>query len=52
MLFRISFDVPLLYALSAKNVTWRRNRVTRHDRYRSWGKPAFQTEGCENVAVE
>lgn len=47
-----TFDVPLLYALSAENVTWRRNRVTRHDRYRSWGKPAFRTEGCENVAVE
>ena len=47
-----TFDVPLLYALSAENVTWRRNRVTRHDRYRSWGKPAFQTTGCGNVTVE
>lgn len=47
-----TFGVPLLYALSAANVTWRQNRVTRHDRYRGWGQPAFQTIGCENVVVD
>ena len=47
-----TFDVPLLYALSAENVTWRRNRVTRHDRYRGWGQPVFQAIGSENVVVD
>jgi hypothetical protein len=46
-----TFDAPLLFALSAENVVWRRNRVTRHARYQGWGKPAFQTQGCENVVV-
>jgi hypothetical protein len=44
-------DAPLLFALSAENVVWRRNRVTRHDRYQGWGKPAFQTQGCENISL-
>ena len=42
-----TFDVPLLYALSAENVTWRNNRVKRHARYRGWGRRMFETEGCE-----
>ena len=47
-----TFDVPLLFALSAENVTWRNNRVKRHDRYRGWGRKPFETKGCENVKVE
>lgn len=47
-----TFDVPLLFALSAENVTWRDNRVIRNDRYRSWGKEPFEAVGCENVVVD
>lgn len=47
-----TFDVPLLYALSAENVTWRNNGVKRHDRYRSWGKKPFEAVGSENVVID
>ncbi|MBQ3747886.1 MAG: DUF4886 domain-containing protein [Kiritimatiellae bacterium] len=47
-----TFDVPLLFALSAENVTWRNNRVKRHDRYRGWGRKPFESIGCGNVKVE
>lgn len=36
-----TFDVPLLFALSTKDIVWRDNRVERNERYRGWGKPEF-----------
>ena len=45
------FGAPLLFAKSAENLVWRRNRVTRHDRYRARNSPTFLTVGCENVQV-
>ena len=47
-----TFDVPLLYALSAESVTWRNNRVSRHSRYQGWNKPPFVLRGCEHVVTE
>ena len=47
-----TFDVPLLYALSAEDVVWRNNRVTKHDHYRSWGKPELIKVGCGRVEWE
>ena len=47
-----TFDVPLLYALSAKNVIWRNNRIERNSRYRGWDKPVFSRFGSEDVIVE
>ena len=47
-----TFDVPLLFALSAENVTWRNNRVVRNDRYRSWGRKPFEVKGSTNVVVD
>ena len=47
-----TFDVPLLYAHSAENVVWRRNRVVPDTRYQGWGKPRFRTGGCRNVTIE
>ena len=44
-----TFDVPLLYALSAEDIVWRNNRVTKHDRYRGWGKPELVKVGCGRV---
>jgi len=41
-----TFDVPLLYALSTDDITWRNNTVNRHARYRGWDKPAFIREQC------
>ena len=47
-----TFDIPLLYALSAEDVVWRNNRVKRHSHYQGWGKPPFVLCGCENVVTE
>ena len=47
-----TFDVPLLYTLSAENVTWRNNHVIRNDRYRSWGRKPFEVIGGENVVID
>ena len=47
-----TFDVPLLFALSAEDVTWRNNRVKRHDRYRGWGRKPFEVKGGRNVVVD
>lgn len=47
-----TFDVPLLYALSAENVTWRNNRVIRNDHYRTWGKEPFAVIGGENIVID
>ena len=44
-----TFDVPLLYALSAEDVVWRNNRVRRHARYQGWNKPERITIGCVRV---
>lgn len=44
-----TFDIPLLYALSAENVTWRNNRVTKHNRYRGWGEPELIKVGCGRI---
>ena len=47
-----TFDVPLLFALSAEDVTWRNNRVKRHSRYQAWNKPPFVLQGCERVTTD
>ena len=47
-----TFDVPLLYALSAENVTWRNNVVIRNANYRGWGKGSFVTRFSDKVIVD
>ena len=47
-----TFDVTLLFALSAEDVTWRNNRVKRHSRYQAWNKPPFVLQGCERVTTD
>lgn len=44
-----TFDVPLLYATSADEVRFRRNRVVRNADYAGWGQPAIITEGRASV---
>ncbi|MCQ2388204.1 MAG: hypothetical protein MJ138_00645 [Kiritimatiellae bacterium] len=46
-----TFDVPLLYARSTDDITFRGNRIRRHDRYRGWGKPPFILEKCDRALV-
>ena len=46
-----TFDAPLLYCLSAENVTWRGNRIVRHERHKGWNKPMFSTNACERVDI-
>lgn len=47
-----TFDVPLLYAVSAEDVHWRRNHVIRHNRYRGWRKPPFDTRDCDKLEIK
>lgn len=46
-----TFDVPLLAAISAEDVTWRNNCIRRHERYRGWRKPSFAAMGCERLNI-
>ena len=39
-----TFDVPLVYALSTKDIVWQRNRVKRNADYQGWNQPAFRLE--------
>lgn len=47
-----TFDVPLLFARSAENIRWRRNRIVGNRDYAGWGKPRFRTEGCRSVSID
>lgn len=44
-----TYDVPLLYAVSAENLFWRDNEIRRHARYPGREKPRFVIRGCRNV---
>lgn len=49
-----TFDVPLLYALSSKDIVWKGNKVVRNADYQGWGKPEFILEKSyfrENVGA-
>ena len=46
------FDVPLLFAISTENITWRDNRVTYGGRYRGWEEPPFVFKHCLNVTID
>ncbi len=44
-----TYDVPLLYAVSAENLFWRDNEIRRHARYPGREKPRFVIRGCRSV---
>ena len=46
------FDVPLLFAISTENITWRDNRVSYNDLYAGWEEPQFVFKHCRNIAID
>lgn len=48
----ISFDVPLLCAISTENIVWRRNRRSYHCDYEGWEQPPFVFRHCRNVEID
>ena len=48
----ITFDVPLLFALSTESIVWRRNRCLYHDRYAGWNQPPFVLRRCRAVDID
>lgn len=46
-----TFDVPLLYAISADGIAWKRNKLKRNALYKGWGREQFILSACENVAI-
>lgn len=46
-----SFDVPLLYAISTKNLAFEKNEIKYNDHYKPWGKKPFILNKCANVTV-
>lgn len=47
-----SFDVPLLFAISGKNIHWRNNKVLTNERYPGWGRGRFLAYFCEDVKID
>ena len=47
-----TFDIPLLYVLSAENLVWKNNRVTFNSDYAGWKRKRFETRDCENVRID
>lgn len=46
-----SFDVPLLFALSAENLTWRKNKVVPNRHYPGWGCGRIVPYYCDNLNI-
>ena len=46
------FDVPLLFAISTENITWRDNRVAYNDLYAGWEEPPFVFKHCRNIVID
>jgi len=47
-----TFDVPLVFAVSTENVTFRGNTVKYHDRFAGWGKPPFVFSHCGRMKTD
>lgn len=47
----VTFDVPLLYAISTDGLSFTGNRVTYNAAHPSWKKPPFILKGCERVNI-
>lgn len=41
-----TFDVPIIFAISVDNLTFRNNKIKYNDDYRGWGQEAFQFNHC------
>ena len=46
-----TFDVPLVFAISAKDLTFSDNKVSYNNLFASWKKPPFILKHCERVVV-
>ena len=48
----VTFDVPLLFAVSTEIVVWRHNKCIYHDNYEGWNLPPFVLGHCRNVEID
>ncbi len=46
-----TFDVPLLFAISTRGLTFRDNQVTYNQNYPSWNQPPFILRRCAEVDI-
>lgn len=46
-----TFDVPLLYALSTQNLTFRNNKIRYNNDFAGWGQKKFRFVKCAGVAI-
>lgn len=47
----VTFDAPLLFALSAEKLRFENNRVRFHEKFRGWGEKPFQFVRCADVSI-
>ena len=47
-----TFDVPLLFAISAENIKFINNRIIYNNDYRGWGQKPFQFRRCANILIK
>ncbi|MBP7274905.1 MAG: NPCBM/NEW2 domain-containing protein [Kiritimatiellae bacterium] len=46
-----TFDVPLLFAISAKGISFRGNQITYNQNYPGWNRPPFEFRRCAGVEI-
>ncbi len=47
-----TFDVPLLYAISTRGLTFRGNHVVYNRAFPGWNQPPFHLRRCDHVTIE
>lgn len=47
-----TFDVPLLFAISAENIKFINNRIIYNNDYKGWGQKPFQFRRCANILIK
>lgn len=46
-----TFDVPLLFAISAEKISFENNRIFMNEAFRGWGQKPFQFKRCVDVSI-
>lgn len=47
-----TFDVPLLYVISTKGLTFRHNTIRYNNAFKGWGKKAFEFLRCADILIQ
>lgn len=48
----VTFDVPLLYAISTKGLTFQNNKITYNQDFKGWGKKPFEFRRCADILIK